>query len=87
MFRDRMDEWYDMSRAVHNNRYRYIHNFMAHRIYGLPIGYLFRAKSIQSWKKACEGNRRRYTDPFSGDLNSMPDTGRIITLQTVVPAT
>lgn len=54
MFRDRMDEWYDMSRAVRNNKYRYIHNYMPHRIYGLPIAYLFRAKSIQSWKAAYE---------------------------------
>jgi N-sulfoglucosamine sulfohydrolase len=54
MFRDRMDEWYDMSRAVRNEKFRYIHNYMPNRIYGLPIGYLFRAKSLQSWKEAYE---------------------------------
>jgi tetratricopeptide (TPR) repeat protein len=54
MFRDRMDEWYDMSRAVKGKKYRYIHNYMPHRIYGLPIEYLFRAKSLQSWKTAYE---------------------------------
>jgi len=54
MFRDRMDEWYDMSRAVRSKKYRYIHNYMPHRIYGLPIEYLFRAKSLQSWKAAYE---------------------------------
>jgi len=54
MFRDRMDEWYDMSRAVRGKRYRYIHNYMPHRIYGLPIEYLFRAKSLQSWQTAYE---------------------------------
>lgn len=54
MFRDRMDEWYDMSRAVRSKKYRYIHNYMPHRIYGLPIEYLFRAKSLQSWKMAYE---------------------------------
>ncbi|RCW36813.1 sulfatase-like hydrolase/transferase [Marinilabilia salmonicolor] len=52
MFRDRMDEWYDMSRAVRNRKYRYIHNYMPHRIYCLPIAYLFKAKSIQSWEEA-----------------------------------
>ncbi|MEG3658413.1 sulfatase [Arenibacter palladensis] len=54
MFRDRMDEWYDMSRAVRSKKYRYIHNYMPHRIYGLPIEYLFRAKSLQSWKTSYE---------------------------------
>lgn len=52
MFRDRMDEWYDMSRAVRSNKYRYIRNYMPHRMYALPIEYLFRAKSIQSWRQA-----------------------------------
>jgi len=52
MFRDRMDEWYDMSRAVRSKQYRYIRNYMPHRIYGLPIAYLFRAKSLQSWQTA-----------------------------------
>lgn len=54
MFRDRMDEWYDMSRAVRSDKYRYIHNYMPHRIYGLPIAYMFKAKSLQSWKEAYE---------------------------------
>lgn len=54
MFRDRMDEWYDMSRAVRSKKYRYIHNYMPHRIYALPIEYLFRAKSLQSWQTAYE---------------------------------
>lgn len=54
MFRDRMDEWYDMSRSVRSKKYRYIRNYMPHRIYGLPLEFMFRAKSLQSWKKACE---------------------------------
>ncbi|RTE54688.1 sulfatase [Arenibacter aquaticus] len=68
MFRDRMDEWYDMSRAVRSNKYRYIHNYMPHRIYALPIEYLFRAKSLQSWKAAyengeCNPIQRAYWNP------------------------
>ncbi|MDL5510493.1 sulfatase-like hydrolase/transferase [Arenibacter sp. M-2] len=54
MFRDRMDEWYDISRAVRSKKYRYIHNYMPHRMYALPIEYLFRAKSLQSWQTAYE---------------------------------
>jgi len=52
MFRDRMDEWYDMSRAVRDRRYRYIRNYMPYRIYGLPIQYLWKAPSMQSWERA-----------------------------------
>lgn len=52
MFRDRMDEWYDMCRAVRSQKYRYIRNYMPHRIYGMHLEFLFRAKSIQSWEKA-----------------------------------
>ncbi|WP_066630676.1 sulfatase family protein [Labilibacter marinus] len=52
MFRDRMDEWYDMSRAVRSKQYRYIHNYMPHRIYGLRLEFMFRAKSLQSWEQA-----------------------------------
>lgn len=53
MFRDRMDERYDMSRAARNNRFRYIRNYTPHRIYGQPIEYLWRAMAMQSWEKIC----------------------------------
>ncbi len=52
MFRGRMDEWYDMCRSVRDKKYRYIKNFMPHRIYGQHISYLWRAPSMQSWEKA-----------------------------------
>lgn len=50
MFRDRMDEWYDMSRSVRDQKFRYIRNYMPYRPYGLPIEYLWRAPSMQSWE-------------------------------------
>jgi len=53
MFRDRMDERYDMSRTVRNDRFRYIRNFTPHRIYGQPIEYLWRAAAMQSWEETC----------------------------------
>ncbi|MFW5773640.1 MAG: sulfatase, partial [Tangfeifania sp.] len=34
MFRGRMDERYDMSRAVRDQKFRYIRNYMPYRIYG-----------------------------------------------------
>jgi len=52
MFRGRMDERYDMSRSVRDQKYRYIRNYMPYRIYGQPLGYLWRARSIRSWEQA-----------------------------------
>ncbi len=54
MFRGRMDERYDMSRAVRDEKYRYIHNYMPYRVYGQKLEYLWRAPSIRSWEKAFE---------------------------------
>jgi hypothetical protein len=52
MFRGRMDEWYDMSRAVRDHTYRYIKNYLPHRIYGQRVAYLWRAPSMGSWEQA-----------------------------------
>jgi len=52
MFRSRMDERYDMCRAVRDQKYRYIRNYMPYRIYGQHLDYLWRAPSIRSWEKA-----------------------------------
>ncbi len=52
MFRGRMDERYDMSRAVRDHKYRYIRNYMPFRIYGQHLEYLWRAPSIRSWEQA-----------------------------------
>ncbi|XOV91074.1 MAG: sulfatase-like hydrolase/transferase [Bacteroidota bacterium] len=52
MFRGRMDERYDMCRAVRGQKYRYIRNYMPHRVYGQHLNYLWRAPSIRSWEQA-----------------------------------
>jgi N-sulfoglucosamine sulfohydrolase len=52
MFRGRMDERYDMSRAVRDRKFRYIRNYMPYRIYGQHLEYLWRAPSIRSWEQA-----------------------------------
>ena len=52
MFRGRMDERYDMSRSVRDQKYRYIRNYMPYRVYGQPLDYLWRAPSIRSWEQA-----------------------------------
>ncbi len=57
MFRGRMDERYDLSRAVRDSTYRYIRNYMPHRIYAQAINYLFRAPSIRSWENVCKAGK------------------------------
>lgn len=52
LFRDRMDERYDMSRAVRDKKYRYIRNYMPYRTYGQHLEYLWLAPSVTSWEKA-----------------------------------
>ncbi len=51
LFRGRMDERIDKVRAVRNKKFRYIKNYMPHRIYGQYIEYLWRAPSCRSWEE------------------------------------
>jgi len=51
-FRGRMDERIDMSRSVRDKKYRYIRNYMPHKIYAQYLEYLWRAPSMPSWEKA-----------------------------------
>ena len=51
LFRGRMDERFDLVRAVRGKRFKYIRNYMPHRIYGQHIGYLWKAKGTKSWEK------------------------------------
>ncbi len=52
MFRDRMDERYDMTRSIVDRQYRYIRNYNSNRIWLQHLDYLWRAPSMQSWEKA-----------------------------------
>ena len=51
-FRGRMDERIDMVRSVRDKKYRYIRNYMPHKIYAQYIEYLWKAPSMQSWEEA-----------------------------------
>ncbi len=51
-FRGRMDERYDLSYTVRDKQYRYIRNFMPHRIYGQHLAYLWQMPATVSWEKA-----------------------------------
>jgi N-sulfoglucosamine sulfohydrolase len=57
MFRGRMDERFDMSRAVRDHKYRYIRNYMPYRIYGQYIEFLWRAPSVRSWEAAYKAGK------------------------------
>ena len=70
LFRGRMDERIDLPRAVRHKQYRYIKNYMPHRIYGQYLEYLWKAPSCRSWRarrdadaqercrRSCRGCRR-----------------------------
>ncbi len=47
--RDRMDERYDLSRAVTDGRYRYIRNYLPHLPAGQHLSYLWRQASMAKW--------------------------------------
>lgn len=51
LFRGRMDERYDMMRAVRDKQFKYIRNYMPHRIYAQYLNYLWRMPAMQSWQK------------------------------------
>lgn len=53
-FRDRMDERYDMTRAVRDARYQYIRNFMPHRPQGTYLNYMFQTPTTQAWHRLFE---------------------------------
>ncbi|MFH1719398.1 MAG: sulfatase-like hydrolase/transferase [Planctomycetota bacterium] len=50
-FRGRMDERYDMVRAVTDGRYVYLRQYMPHKIYGQYIAYMFQTPTTQKWKQ------------------------------------
>ena len=55
-FRGRMDERIDMVRSVRDKKYRYVRNYLPHKIYAQYIEYLWRAPSMQSWERAYRAN-------------------------------
>ncbi len=57
LFRGRMDERFDMMRAVRDKRYKYIRNYMPHRIYGQHLDYLWRAPATRSWEEEFKAGR------------------------------
>lgn len=50
-FRDRMDERIDMSRAVRNERFLYIRNFMPYLPQGTFLNYMFQTTTTAVWRQ------------------------------------
>jgi uncharacterized sulfatase len=59
-FADRMGERYDMVRAVRDERYIYIRNYMPHRIYGQFVDYVFQTPTMRVWKDLHDQNRLQH---------------------------
>jgi hypothetical protein len=58
LFRDRMDERYDMVRAIRNPGFRYVRNFSPHRPWGQRYTYAFRVQpGMRSWHAEFEAGR------------------------------
>lgn len=49
IFRDRMDERFDLARAVTDGRWRYIRNYVPAVPWGQPLEYLARQASFRAW--------------------------------------
>ena len=59
LFRGRMDERYDMMRAVRDKRFKYIRNYMPHLPWAQYLNYLWRAPSMQSWQEQRDAGRTK----------------------------
>lgn len=66
--RDRMDEAYDIIRAVRDNRYKYIRNYMPHLTRAQDIEYMNRMPIMQEMRRAgaegkLKGPQKQYFEP------------------------
>jgi hypothetical protein len=58
-FRDRMDERYDMLRAVRDRRYKYIRNYMPHLPYfhHQYVSYMYEMPTMQVWQRLADAGK------------------------------
>ncbi|CAG5018831.1 hypothetical protein DYBT9275_06080 [Dyadobacter sp. CECT 9275] len=56
-FRGRMDERTDLCRTVRDKKYRYIRNYLPHKIYAQYLEYLWKAPSMPSWEAEFRAGR------------------------------
>jgi hypothetical protein len=63
-----MDERYDMSRAVRGKRFKYIRNYLPHRIHAQHLDYLWKMPATVSWEEEyrngrCNAAQRAFWEP------------------------
>lgn len=68
MYRGRMDERYDLTRAIRDQNFLYVRNYMPQRIYGQFLWYLWMVPTMQSWEEEYQnGNlneiQRQFFEP------------------------
>lgn len=61
MTRQRMDERFDNVRAVRDKKFRYIRNYMPHRITMQHVDYLYLQPSARAWQEAFQEGRTNET--------------------------
>lgn len=64
-FRGRVDERNDLSYTLRDKRYRYVHNYLPHRIYGRHLDTLWKVPATVSWDNAyhmgvCDGTQSAF---------------------------
>lgn len=57
LYRGRMDVRIDLSRALRNDQFKYIRNFMPHRPHGQHLAYMWKAASTRSWEDSCKNGK------------------------------
>jgi arylsulfatase A-like enzyme len=62
--RGRMDERIDLLRAVRNDRFLYIRNFMPHKIYGQHVAYMFQTPTTRVWKELFDAGQLQPPQTF-----------------------
>ena len=63
-FRDRMDERYDCSRAIRDQRYLYVRNWLPYRPQGQFLEYMFETPTTVAWKKAFDQGKTDSAQSF-----------------------
>lgn len=67
--RDRMDEAYDMIRAVRDKRYKYIRNFYPGRPYAQHIAYMEEMPTMQEWRRLYKEHMNALSPDYGKALN------------------
>jgi arylsulfatase A-like enzyme len=63
-FRDRMDERYDCSRAIRDQHFLYVRNWIPYRPQGQYLEYMFQTPTTIAWKRAFEEGKLNEVQSF-----------------------